>query len=82
MIENVSMISVTIKLFADLTKFGPVKAKINLEEGSSINTILERYRIPKEKKIIILINRKPHYNHNSKLKNGDIIAIFPPLAGG
>ncbi|MFX1446166.1 MAG: MoaD/ThiS family protein [Promethearchaeota archaeon] len=77
-----NMISITIKLFADLTQFGPAKADEKLPEGSSINTIFEKYNIPKEKKTIIIVNSKPHYNRNSILKDGDIIAIFPPLAGG
>ena len=76
------MISITIKLFADLTKFGPAKAEEKLPEGSSINTIFEKYKIPKEKKTIILINTKPSYDRNTVLKDGDQVAIFPPLAGG
>ncbi len=77
-----NMISVTIKLFADLTQFGPAKKETKLPEGSSINTIFDNYKIPKEKKTIILINSLPHYDRNSALKDGDTIAIFPPLAGG
>ncbi len=80
--ESSNMISITIKLFADLTQFGPAKAEQNLPEGSSINTIFEKYRIPKEKKNIILVNRIPSYDRNSVLKDGDTVAIFPPLAGG
>ena len=76
------MISITIKLFADLTQFGPAKAEQNLPEGSRLNTIFEKYRIPKEKKTIILVNRIPSYDRNSVLKDGDTVAIFPPLAGG
>jgi len=76
------MITITIKLFADLTQFGPAKAEEELPEGSNINSIFEKYKIPKEKKTIILVNSKPHYNRNSVLKDGDTVAIFPPLAGG
>ncbi len=82
MIEKSDMVSITIKLFADLTQFGPAKAEQNLPEGSSINTIFEKYRIPKEKKTIILVNRIPSYDRDYILKNGDTVAIFPPLAGG
>lgn len=82
MTEKSNIISITIKLFADLTQFGPAKAKAILPEGSSINTIFEIYGIPKEKKTIILVNSKPYYDRNSVLKDGDTIAIFPPLAGG
>ena len=82
MSENSYMISIIIKLFADLTQFGPAKAEEKLPEGSNINTIFEKYRIPKEKKTIILVNGIPSYDRNTVLKDGDTVAIFPPLAGG
>lgn len=82
MTKSSDMVSIIIKLFADLTQFGPAKAEEDLPEGSSINTIFEKYGIPKEKKTIILVNRKPSYDRNTILKNGDTVAIFPPLAGG
>ena len=82
MMNENKKISVIIKLFADLTQYGPAKAEIVLPKGSSLNTIFDKYKIPKEKKTIILINSLPHYDRNSALKDGDTIAIFPPLAGG
>lgn len=75
-------ISVIIKLFADLTQYGPAKAETVLPIGSTLNTIFDKYKIPKEKKTIILINSLPSYDRNITLKDGDRIAIFPPLAGG
>lgn len=81
-ISNNNTISITVKLFADLQEFGPAKSLLYVPEGSTINTVLEKYRIPKEKKIIILVNRLPRYDKNFILNNDDTIAIFPPLAGG
>jgi len=40
------------------------------------------FNIPKESKLIILINGIPHQKKDTVIKNGDIVAIFPPLAGG
>jgi molybdopterin converting factor small subunit len=32
--------------------------------------------------LIILINGTPHQKRETLIKNGDIVAIFPTLAGG
>lgn len=81
-ISNNNTISITVKLFADLQKYGPAKSILDMPEGSTINSIVEKYRIPKEKKIIMLVNGLPCYDKNLILNNNDTLAIFPPLAGG
>jgi molybdopterin converting factor small subunit len=81
--EEEEVISVTVKFFADFTKYGPSKAEIQVPNYSKIDLLLDKYHIPKEKtKMIILVNGLPHYTRDYVLKNGDIVAIFPPLAGG
>ncbi len=82
MIKN-NNISVTIKFFIDLLEFGPPKTETKMPIGSSINSIIKQYKIPIEKKkLIILINGIPQYDCKIALKNGDTIVFFPPLAGG
>ncbi|MHA1729435.1 MAG: MoaD/ThiS family protein [Promethearchaeota archaeon] len=68
------MLSVTVKLFAGLQNFSPRKTVINLLENSSIKSILNKYKIPEEQNIIILLNGKPHAKLNFILKDGDIVA--------
>ncbi|MHA1730158.1 MAG: MoaD/ThiS family protein [Promethearchaeota archaeon] len=76
-------ISVTVKLYAGLREYGPKKSVINLPKNEPIRSILDRYNIPEEKRrIIILVNGKPHIKQNFIPKNGDIIALFPPIGGG
>ena len=76
-------IYITVKLFADLQKFGAPKSIIDIPEGSTLKNVLKKYKISRDKqKIIILINRKPCYDNNFVLKDGDTVALFPPLAGG
>ena len=83
MVERKDKISVTIKFFADFRKFGPNKAIISIPRGSKIQYILEKYKIPKTRaKIIILVNGLPHKKAEYQVNDGDIIAIFPPIAGG
>jgi len=80
---NNNTITVTVKFFADFRKYGPIKSEVHFPKGISINSILEKYNVPKEKmKMIILVNGLPRYNREEDLKDGDTIAFFPPLAGG
>lgn len=76
-------IIITIKLFSDLRKYGPAKSTIRIPEKSNIKYLLDKYHIPTEKKnLIILVNGLPHHKADHVLNEGDIIAIFPPTAGG
>jgi len=80
---NNNSISVTVKLFADLRKYGPDRMVLNLQEGSTIKSILEKYNIPKDdKNLIIMVNGRPHIKSSFILNDGDIVAIFPIIAGG
>ena len=55
---------------------------INLPKGCSVNSVIEKYKIPrKEKRLITLVNRIRQEN-DCNLKDGDIIAIFPLIGGG
>ncbi|MFX1357511.1 MAG: MoaD/ThiS family protein [Promethearchaeota archaeon] len=82
-IPHLNSIEVMVKLFADLRKYGPEKSITSIPEGSRVNKIIERYNIPKkEGKLIVMINGIPCHDKNCILKEGDVIAIFPPLAGG
>lgn len=83
MIEEEANISVTVKFFADFRNFGPDKEKLEVPKGSKIQYLLDKYKIPNNKqKLIILVNGLPHKKIDDEIKDGDIIAIFPPIAGG
>jgi len=75
-------ITATIKFFANLRDFAPPKKVVTLPIGSTVSTILDLFTISKETKLIILINGSPHKKRDTQIKDGDIVAIFPPLAGG
>jgi molybdopterin synthase sulfur carrier subunit len=78
-----NMISVIVKFFATLREFGPAEEKITLPAKSNIESIFERYKIPKDnRKAIIMVNGRPHQDQETILEEGDIIAIFPPIGGG
>ncbi|MFW9950768.1 MAG: MoaD/ThiS family protein [Candidatus Thorarchaeota archaeon] len=76
-------IKITIKFFAGLREFGSIKEEIEIPKNSDLNYIIEKYEIPlSRKKIIILINGIPQHSKDFKFNEGDIVAVFPPIAGG
>ncbi len=83
MTKKNNSISVLVKLFADLRNYGPEKAVIVLQEGDMVISVLKKYKIPKDdKNLIILVNGRPHRKSDFVLKDGDVVALFPLIAGG
>ena len=75
-------ITATVKFFANLRSIAPPKKIVSLPLGSTVGTILDLFTISKDTKLIILINGSPHQKRETLVRDGDIVAIFPPLAGG
>ena len=82
-IPNLNSIYVTVKLFANLRKYGVPKSVIEIPEGSTINSVLKKVKIPnEEKKLIFMVNGSPRYDRNLIIKDRDTLAVFPPIGGG
>jgi sulfur carrier protein ThiS len=82
---------ITFKLYASLTKYLPHEARydnripLELPEGSSIQQVIEPYGMPKELVHLVLINGvyvPPDERMSRVLVDGDVLAIWPPIAGG
>ena len=83
--------NITFKLFATLTDHLPAEARrsnqINLDVAAdaSISQIIEPYGIPPKLVHLVLINGKyiaPEDRGTTTLDEGDVLAIWPPVAGG
>jgi len=83
--------NVTLKLFASLTDFLPADARFsNLVEldvapGTTIQQVVEQFRLPPKQVHLVLVNG--HYiaadqRASRALEAGDVLAIWPPIAGG
>ncbi|MFX0036205.1 MAG: MoaD/ThiS family protein [Candidatus Hermodarchaeota archaeon] len=80
---NNKTITVTVKFFATLREYGPDKEVLTIPENSKVKLLFDKHNIPKdERRAIILVNGRPHKDLETTLKNGDLIAIFPPIGGG
>lgn len=82
---------ITLKLFASLTDYLPVEARytnvvaLDIAPETSISQIIEPYGLPPRLVHLVLINGKyiePAQRLTQTLVEGDVLAIWPPIAGG
>lgn len=72
---------VRVKLFATLRKFGPEEQEMELPENASVEDVIRLLKLPEKIPILRIVNGE-HRNLKHILKEGDEIALFPPIAGG
>lgn len=77
---------VTVKLFATLVRFkeGARAGKafdMELLEGSTVQDLINVLKIPVEETHVVFINSIIVENE-AKLKDGDVVGLFPPVGGG
>ena len=82
---------ITFKLFASLTDYLPAQARytnvleLDIAPNASISQIIEPYGLPPNLVHLVLINGKyiePDKRLTQTLVEGDVLAIWPPIAGG
>ena len=87
---NIEKIKIRLKLYAMLSKYLPNYAEKNeavlkIAVKTNVQSILEAYNVPNEYCHLVLVNG--HYAAPSErrkiiLKEGDVVAVWPPVAGG
>lgn len=82
---------ITLKLFAQLTDYLPVEARhtnvieLDVAAQASINQVIEPYGMPPKLVHLVLLNGSyvaPAQHLSQTLSEGDVLAIWPPIAGG
>jgi sulfur-carrier protein len=72
---------ITVKLFAGLQK-GRFQAKeLECRNGISIKELMAQLDVPEEDYFITFINNL-HADHETELKEGDNLSVFPAVGGG
>jgi molybdopterin converting factor small subunit len=77
---------VKVKLFATLRDYLPKgsdgkSCQMEIDEKMTIEQIITQLKIPEEIPKIILVNGLQG-SMDQTLKEGDVLSIFPPVAGG
>jgi len=78
------MITVQVKLFATLREHHPELGvgeplAVSLAEGATVQHLVDMLKLPAIK--LIFVNGAAR-KEDQPLKDGDIVAIFPPVGGG
>lgn len=82
---------ITLKLFASLGDYLPAKDRIGnitqveIDPAASILQIIEPFGLPMQLVHLVLVNGTyiaPENRATTTLKEGDALAIWPPIAGG
>ena len=82
---------ITFKLFATLTDYLPAQARssnvleLDIAQGATINQVIEPFGLPRKLVHLVLVNGKyiaPDQRPTHGLVEGDVLAIWPPIAGG
>ena len=81
---------ITLKLFMMLRDNLPPgndgeKVELEVEEGTRPVDIIKKYEIPREMAHLVMVDGYhllPEEIEHRALKPGEVLAIFPPIAGG
>ena len=83
-------VEVTLKLYASLGTYLPAGAQRNQAvvktgAGTTARALLDAHGVPPEACHLVLVNgiyQAPGQRTNTALKDGDTLAVWPPVAGG
>jgi sulfur carrier protein ThiS len=82
---------ITFKLYAGLTQYLPPEARVGnampleLPEGTTVRQAMEPFNLPMKIVKLVLVNGvyiAPEQWPTQRLREGDVLAIWPPVAGG
>ena len=82
--------NISIELYAGLMKYLPpgksrFRRDIKVDDGLVLNRLIEQYHIKPEEAHLVLVNGKyvnADLRDEHQLVEGDVVSIWPPVAGG
>jgi len=81
---------ITLKLYATLSDYlpeGSIKHRtvLDIANEDTPYDVIERYHVPRERAHLVLLNGiylTPEQREQATFKEGDTLAVWPPVAGG
>jgi len=75
------IMNIEVRLFASFRDGRWKKKKISYEKGTKIKDVIDSLNIDEEQLGIVMVNGS-YKKSDTLLKEGDVLSIFPPVAGG
>ena len=81
---------ISVTLFGGLRHFLPAgssfnKCKISVDEGASLEALLQRVPIPADKPYLVIVNDEKVSREayaDTRIQAGDDVVLLPPIKGG
>ena len=82
---------ITFKLYASLTEYLPADARrsnrveLDIDPAATLAEVIEPYELPMKLVHLVLVNGvfvPPEQRATRTFVEGDVLAIWPPIAGG
>lgn len=81
---------VTVKLYATLADYLPAgtrnnRLEVEVAESAAVDAVLAPFSLPAKLTHLVLLNGvfvPPGERARARLKDGDTLAVWPPIAGG
>ena len=81
---------VTVKLYATLGDYLPPgskgnKVEVEVDEAAAVDAVLRPFSLPPKLTHLVLVNGvfiPPGARASTRLAEGDVLAVWPPIAGG
>ena len=76
--------TIQLKFFAGLRNYlpeGQSPYPAEVAEGATVGDVLGQFGVPEDKPRILLVNGR-HADVGQILREGDLVSVFPPVAGG
>ncbi|HET9594118.1 MAG TPA: MoaD/ThiS family protein [Anaeromyxobacteraceae bacterium] len=93
--QRAQRVRITFKAFATLGEYLPDEVDgarrsgnqiaIEVEEGTPVQAVIDRFRLPPGQVHLVLVNGAyvpPAQRAGRALRDGDALAVWPPIAGG
>lgn len=83
--------NVTLKLYATLSDYLPEQAKktnelaLTVPDDTTVAQVIDHHHLPEKLVHLVLINGyyvPPAQRAGRRLREGDVLALWPPIAGG
>jgi molybdopterin converting factor small subunit len=85
-LRRIDELEIEIRLFANLAQLLPSgsknkRAKITVKDEITVDELLKELKIPGNVTNVIMVNGT-HQNKTTKLNEGDVMSVIPPVTGG